>query len=609
MISIQLLGEPAIERDGSAVAGPRGHKAWGLLSYLVVGEGARREHLAELLFAEANDPLGALRWNLSQLRRALGADLLPPGSTALTPQADTVIDVEVLTRASTRDALALSGLGRELLAGMDFSSSPAFDGWLLMERRRLIGAAEAVLHEAALDLLAAGEPARAIALARRLVELDPYSEDFQELLIRSYAQAGEPEAAQRSLDACTELFRRELGRDPGPAVARAAGERRIEPGRPDLGSVSREGTLRALLEAGSAAAGAGAVEVALESLRRAGNEARDAGLAELEAEALLALGTTLTHAVRGRDEEASTSLLQAANLADELGLRSVRASAMRELGYIDVLAGRYARCERRLVEAGELATDGSERAAVASVLGMALSDRGSHGPALECFDESVALAEAAGDRKRAAFSHSFAGRSHLVRGEVDQARRRLDQAMALVEEEHWLAFISWPEAMLGELELRQGDVGRARELLEHAFALSCELRDPCWQGISGRGLGALAAAEGNVPEALRRLEDAHDRSTQSPDSYAWVQLYALDALAEVAVASGSRRAGTWVEQLRTQAARTGIREFAAKALGYKAGLGEPGAAAAARAIAAETDNEALKAWLEAPTGPSLTPAG
>ena len=33
-VTIRLLGRPTIERDGTTVAGPRGHKAWGLLAYL-----------------------------------------------------------------------------------------------------------------------------------------------------------------------------------------------------------------------------------------------------------------------------------------------------------------------------------------------------------------------------------------------------------------------------------------------------------------------------------------------------------------------------------------------------------------------------------------------
>ena len=66
MVRIRLLGPPAIERDGVPATPPRGRKAWALLAYLLLAERPPgRRHLAELLFDEADDPLGALRWTLA----------------------------------------------------------------------------------------------------------------------------------------------------------------------------------------------------------------------------------------------------------------------------------------------------------------------------------------------------------------------------------------------------------------------------------------------------------------------------------------------------------------------------------------------------------------
>jgi DNA-binding SARP family transcriptional activator len=64
--TIRLLGPPAMERDGRPVRSPRGRKAWALLAYLLLADRPpSRRHLAELLFADADDPLGALRWTLA----------------------------------------------------------------------------------------------------------------------------------------------------------------------------------------------------------------------------------------------------------------------------------------------------------------------------------------------------------------------------------------------------------------------------------------------------------------------------------------------------------------------------------------------------------------
>src|ERR671925_1751785 len=227
-LAIHLLGRPHLERDGEPVAGPRGHKAWGLVAYLLLSRvrNPSREHLAELLFTGADDPLGSLRWNLAELRRALGAATLPHGSTELSLAPGTFVDVDALVRATPQEAVAIPGLGREVLEGMEFGNSPAFETWLLIERRRLLGASEAALHEAALDRLAAGEAVAAVGLAARLVELNPYDENFQELLVRSYCEAGDRAAATRQLSVCVELFRTEYGREPGSGVFRAAEARR-----------------------------------------------------------------------------------------------------------------------------------------------------------------------------------------------------------------------------------------------------------------------------------------------------------------------------------------------------------------------------------------------
>jgi tetratricopeptide (TPR) repeat protein len=65
-ITIQLLGRPRITRGSSAGYKLRSRKSWGLLAYLILSERpAARSQLASLLFAEADDPVRALRWCLA----------------------------------------------------------------------------------------------------------------------------------------------------------------------------------------------------------------------------------------------------------------------------------------------------------------------------------------------------------------------------------------------------------------------------------------------------------------------------------------------------------------------------------------------------------------
>jgi len=597
-LAIHLLGRPRLERDSEPVAGPRGHKGWGLVAYLLLSRVQKpsREHLAELLFASADDPLGSLRWNLAELRRALGPDTFPHGSTELALPPGTFVDIDALTRGTPQEAVAIPGLGRELLEGMEFGNAPAFETWLLSERRRLLGAAEAALHEASLDRLAAGEPVAAVGLASRLVGLNPYDENFQELLVRSYSEGGDREAANRQLSACVALFRAEYGRDPGAGVFRAAAVPR--PAQVPSPAPAGHQAARARLEAGRSAINAGSFDPGVRSLARAAAEAKACGAHELEAESWLALGTALVHSARGRDEEGADALLRATSLAEDRGLGDLGAAAHRELAYVDILQARYARCAQRLERAGALAVSDDERAGVEAMLGLAAADTGAHERALAHLHHSVELAERAGSRQQASFSLSFVGRSHFLREELDDARTALERSLALARETRWVAFEPWPESWLAEADLAAGELPAGRERFEHAWALASELGDPCWEGAAGQGLGRVACREGRVPAGLRLLEEARRRARSFPDAYVWVEAYALAQLASAAVEAGHRHAREWVEDLTSLAARTGMREFAVRAYLLRADLGDRSSLDSAAVLAAEVENPALRARIQ-----------
>jgi DNA-binding SARP family transcriptional activator len=597
-LRIHLLGRPHLERDGEPLANPRGYKTWGLLAYLILSRVRKpsREHLAELLFTGADDPLGSLRWNLAELRRALGPDTLPPGLTEIALRPDTFVDVDALICGTPQEAVAIPGLGRELLEGMEFGNSPAFETWLLGERRRLLGAAEAALHEASLDRLAAGEALAAVELAARLVELNPYDENFQELLVRSYAEAGDRDAANRQVSACVALFQAEYGREPGAGVVRAAQAPR--PARVPVAGPAGKHAARARLHAGSSAINAGSFDPGVRSLARAAAEAEACGAHELEAESWLALGTALVHSARGRDEEGAHALLRATSLAEERGLGDLAAAAHRELAYVDILQARYARCAQRLERAGALADSDEERAGVEAMLGLAAADTGAHERALAHLRRSVALAERAGARQQASFSLSFVGRSHFLRDELDDAREALERSLARARETNWVAFEPWPESWLAEADLAAGALPASRDRFEHAWALASELGDPCWEGAAGQGLGRIACQEGRTPDGLRFLEEARRRAASFPDAYVWVEAYALAQLASAAVEAGDRRARDWVEDLTSLTARTGMRELAVRAHLLRAELGDRSSLDSAAILVAEVENPALRGRIE-----------
>src|SRR6516225_4366338 len=150
---IRLLGRPRAD-----AAEARGNKPWAITAYLALSGGpVSRDRLISLLFEDADDPAAALRWNLGQVRRLLGRpDALLGPVLSLPRDTDLAFDVDLLIAGRWQDAVELPALGGELLEGLQFPHSPAYEVWLLGERRRLAAATESLLQEAALSAMSTG---------------------------------------------------------------------------------------------------------------------------------------------------------------------------------------------------------------------------------------------------------------------------------------------------------------------------------------------------------------------------------------------------------------------------------------------------------------------
>lgn len=581
-------------REGTVKAVLRGHKAWGLLAYLVQHPaGVSRQRLASLLFEDAEDPLAALRWNLSELRRALG-DVGLGGDTVVLPLERTAyVDIDVVARGHWSQALEVPGLGQDLLDGLNFSASPSFEVWLEAERRRMQATAQSVLREAALARLAIGAAAEAAQLASRLVGLDPLDEGFQVLLVRCLGAAGDGIGAARQASACRALFLRELGVAPGPALADALQTGTAWPtARPAAG----RGGVVAQLQAGEAAIGAGVLDAGLQCLRRAMADADDIGDPELGARARLALGGALVHAARGRDEEGAAALHEALALGQHTA-PPLAAAACRELGYVELLRGSYERALAWMDRAtGFAAEDMAEQARIATVRGAVLSDAAHYGPATETLRRALDLSASVGDVKQSIFAHSMLGRALLLCGDVDGAVAVLDTS-AEQSRRVWTAFLPWPQSLRAEAELLRGRVDPAADLFEQAFALGCQLGDPCWEGMAGRGLGLIAMARGQSAQATGILLDAIKRCTRLPDGYLWGKAYALDTLCSAAAQASLPQARAWADELMALVAGAGMREMVVRAYLHQSKAGLRSANAAALVLASEIDNPQLQAMV------------
>lgn len=593
-----------MERDGRTLPAPRGRKVWALLAYLVRGEvGPSRRHLASLLFEDAEDPLAALRWNLSELRRLLGDPGLRGDLLELSLEPSVRVDVQIVAGGSWSEALEVAAMERELLEGMSFASSPSFEVWLATERRHLQAAAAAILREAAQARLAEGAAAEAADLAGRLVRTNPLDENHQALLVRSLAAAGDGIGAARQAAACRDLFRRTLGVEPGATLEAAMRTATALPtGRPATGRAAAA----AQLEAGEAAIGAGALEAGLQCLRRAIVEADATGDPALRARSRVALGGALVHAARGRDEEGATALHEALAVGQD-ACPALAAAASRELGYVEFLRGRYERALLWLRRAAALAgDDGAEQARIAIVHGCALSDTAHYAQAIAMLRAAATDAAACADLRQAAYALSMLGRALLLRGDLQPAADALDRSVTLAQQ-GWTALAPWPQALRAEVDLMRGDVDKAGERFELAFALGCQLGDPCWEGIAGRGLGCVAIAQGHYDRAVTLLVDAIARCGRLPDAYLWGKAHALDALCALAVARQMPQAPAWIEELQGLCARSGMRELTVRSHLHRAALGDRASGSAARLLGSEIDSPVLHA-LTAAADPVAAPA-
>ncbi|QTE30389.1 AfsR/SARP family transcriptional regulator [Pengzhenrongella sicca] len=589
---INLLGSPSVERAGLPVAPPRGSKAWALLAYLALTPGAvPRSRLMDLLFEEAEDPAAALRWSLSQVRRALaGAAEVSGDPLRFAPNPGTLVDVDVVAHGSWVEALRLPGFGGGLLEGVSPRVGPAFELWLSTERRRVAGQTTAIWQEAAHSRLARGDVAAAVDLAGRLVAADPLTERSHELLVRALVARGDRAAALARVHECRVLFARELGIAPSPALDDALRRRGVAAPPRTAAAVD------AAIEGGAAAAHVGAYERAVELLRSAVDGARARDDAPLLARSLGELGGVLVRGVRGSDEEAVSVLHEAVVLATDGGDRAVAARAGLEIGHVELLRAHYPRMEVWLERAAELAgPDPRVLAWVGVYAGIGRTDQGDYPRAVATLEGAADAARSADDPRALAYALTAMGRLRLLRGELDEAGRSLDLACSTADDLAWTSFLPFPRALRAELTMRRGDLAAAADALDGSYALACQVGDPCWESYSLRGRGLLAAATGDDALALELLIDAPAACRRQRVTHNWVEGHCLDALCRFAVRRELAGAAGWVDELEEFASRRGMRELVARAALHRSDLGQAGAAELAAVLLAGLDNPALAA--------------
>ena len=552
---ITLLGPPTIERDGRPTAGPRGAKAWAVLAYILLADRpVSRRRLVDLLFTDADDPRGTLRWNLSQLRRALGGtdvlvgDPIEPGLTDRD-----VVDVIALTQPAHGDPLQLGFRPGDLLEGLTIDGSPAFDAWLQLERHHLRSSCCTLFDETAIDRLVTGRCDEAIDAALHAVELDPLDSGHHALLVRALVAAGELGEAHAHVARCAGLYREEFGIDVPGEITHALEIDRDHNTTTIVGPVA---FIDAATAAGRSALGSGAVDYGIDQLERcaaiAARERVDEGL---RATVLLDLGIALLHQRGDHSSRASHRLQEAYALAGRARDHATQSRAACELAFLHIQSGHRERAVPWLDHAEALSSNPALRALMLGVRSLEASDAGRFDEALELAGRSLQDAAGADRHRQEAWSLAMIGRIHLVRDERGSAQWALERAADIVRHERWTVFSPWLDALRGEVLVRDGRLEAAECLLERAYALARHLDDHCSITMTARGLAIVRAADRDPRLALDWVVE----SVARPPWYLWAQAYALTTAVAVAGRLDDARMAGWAHDLAVVTASAQLR--------------------------------------------------
>jgi DNA-binding SARP family transcriptional activator len=495
-----LLGELHITQAGQAVPAPP-YRTHGLLAALLLRPGAqRRERLVGWLYPDLPESAGRRR--LSDLLWLLRGALpdLPLDASAqeiCLPRERRWLDVEAFRRAAAGPSPADWQRALELYRG-DLLAN-VYDDWLLEEREALYLQQVRLLHRTCEFWVGQGRFERALPLAERLIQLEPYDEGALRRLMTAYRQLGRRGAALAAYERFVALAADDLGAE--PEVATRALADAIRSAGPYVQAKAHapaleEGSALSLLQQGQGALERGDEATAQACLQRLRAEfpsfSRQAACLlevdlalfreEFEHAAMLleacdprqaAVLVRLAQLALGRRQAAeatataSEALMLAAETGDgqaELGALLVLAGAQRRLGQ-GVQAARSA--EQALDLARRLGSPtGAARALVAQ--GHNRVRQGRYGRALSLYHEARSVA-------------------------YESGLRRL-----LAETLHWIA---WVQSYQGAL-LDAQDNGLS------ALSIWRDLQLPGREAVTLQNLAYVYAQLGRSGESLRALERA-----------------------------------------------------------------------------------------------------
>lgn len=200
------------EEDGQRLVLLGPGKPLAMLVYLAAspGRSARREHLLDQLWSDVEPDAGrhALRQMVLYVKQRVDPRLLVATRDSIALAQPISFDrAEFLAAAERQDCDAVIALyGGDFLPNIALPGGGEFELWADLERQRLKSAflrcADAIVRKQ----LGSGRHRDAIALARRLREVDPHSEHVWRLLIEALLSANDRLSASAEADSLTRHF-------------------------------------------------------------------------------------------------------------------------------------------------------------------------------------------------------------------------------------------------------------------------------------------------------------------------------------------------------------------------------------------------------------------
>ncbi|WP_457153237.1 BTAD domain-containing putative transcriptional regulator [Mesorhizobium sp. P5_C1] len=221
---ISLFGGFRIEKETVGPLWLTGKRGPAIIAYLArcPGMAATRERLADLLWGDSDSEhsRNSLRQTLSVLRRDLsraGVDIVHSRRELIALRPDAVrVDVDefesgLSARSAPELETALAHYTGPFLDGV-YLGSNAFDDWAAAERDRLLGRAlESFEKLARLVDTEAG-----LALADRVLAMEPTREESYRLKMELLAACGQRDRAIRTYEACRSMVKKEFGVETSP---------------------------------------------------------------------------------------------------------------------------------------------------------------------------------------------------------------------------------------------------------------------------------------------------------------------------------------------------------------------------------------------------------